>query len=115
MKTPYIMASFVHGSQRRVGWGGEIAATIQMPPLLASPPLSPIVTATEPECFFVWVCGRRRVFCMKVCVCLLESQGESRRDLADKRVALGSEGIRFYPFLFFQLLGSCEFIFIQSL
>lgn len=109
------MASFVHGSQRRAGWGGEIAATVQMPPLLASPPLSPIVTVTEPECFFVWVCVQTCVLYESVCVYLLESRGESRRDLADKRVALGREGIRFYPFLFFQLLGSCEFIFIQSL
>lgn len=68
-------------------------------------------------------------FCMKVCVCvcvclhLLESLGESQRDVADKCVALGRGRIldftpfffSFFVFFVFQLLGSCEFIFIQSL
>lgn len=40
MKTPDIMASFVHGSLRRAGWGGLVAATVQTLPLLASPSLS---------------------------------------------------------------------------
>lgn len=56
MKTPDIMASFVHGSQRWVGLGGEVAAAVQTLPLLASPSLSPLVTATEPECLCVRAC-----------------------------------------------------------
>lgn len=39
-ETPDIVASFVHGSLRRAGWGGEVAATVQTLPLLASPSLS---------------------------------------------------------------------------
>lgn len=102
MKTPYIMASFVHGSQRQVGWGGEIAATIQMPPLLASPPLSPIVTATEPECFFVWVCVRRRVFCMKVCVSVcLRVRGRAEGTWQTNVLHWGVKVFDFTPFCFF--------------
>lgn len=98
MKTPDIMASFVHGSLRRAGWGGEVAATVQTLPLLASPSLS------TSDCGWTWVFLCVCV-CMKVCVCahLLESRGESRRGLVDISVAVGREGIWFYPFLFLNL------------
>lgn len=39
MKIPVIMASFVHGNPRWVGWGGEVTATVQTLPLLSSPSL----------------------------------------------------------------------------
>lgn len=62
-------------------------------------PLSPLVTAAEPECVCVCVCLYE-----SVCAYLLESQGESRRSLLDISVAVGKEGfLDFYPFLFLNL------------
>lgn len=99
MKTPDIMASFVHGSLRRVGWGVRLQPLSRRFPNYHLP-LSPIVTAAEPECFMcVGVCADVCLY-DGVCVHLLESRGESRRGLADKSVAVGREGIWFYPFLF---------------
>lgn len=112
----------VWGGRAGRGWGGEIAATVQKPPLLASPSLS----TSDCDRVFLCACMCRCVFlyesvCVRACVCLhlLESLGESQRDVADKCVALGRGRILdftpFFVFFVFQLLGSCEFIFIQSL
>lgn len=61
MKTPDIMASFVHGSLRRAGrggdGGGEVAAAVQTLPLLASPSLS------TSDCGWTWV-----FLCVSVCL-----------------------------------------------
>lgn len=64
MKTPDIMASFVHGSLRRAGWGGAVTATVQTLPLLASPSLSTSDCLRLNLSVYVYVC-----VCMKVCVC----------------------------------------------
>lgn len=52
----------------------------------------------ERECVSEWVFVSKHV-----CAHLLESWGESHRDLVDISVAVGREGIWFYPFLFLNL------------
>ena len=65
MKTPDIMASYVHGRLRGAGWGCSHCPDASLTRIS----LSPLVTAAEPECFCVCVC-------MKVCVHICLRVGE---------------------------------------
>lgn len=100
MKTPDIMASFVHGSLRQAGWGVRLQPLSRRFPNYHLP-LSLIVTAAEPECFMcVGVCAHVCLY-ESVCVSICLRVGERAVGLGGQKCCCG-EGrhLIFTPFCF---------------